>query len=188
MAWALAFLALAVAGWLVVAYNRLVGLQKRARGAWADIDAQLKRRHDLVPALVETVKGYASHERTTLEQVVARRGAAQQFEGRALPDADVARGENLLVGALRGLFALAEDYPDLEASERFGQLIGELSEVEDQIQHARRYYNAVVRDLNTTVARFPDMLVARIAGFTEADFFELSSPVERQAPEVDLHG
>ncbi len=186
MGWALGIVAFAAVGWAVLVYNRLVGLQKRAEGAWADIDAQLKRRHDLVPALVATVKGYASHERTTLEDVVARRGEAARREGRALPDSDVAHGETLLVGSLRGLFALAEDYPDLKASQRFGQLQQELSDVEDQIQHARRYYNAVIRDLNTMVARFPDLLVARASGFAGGEFFELASPLERQTPRVDL--
>lgn len=167
---------------LVYAYNRLVALGRRADGAWADIDAQLKRRHDLVPALVETVKGYASHERQTLEEVVARRAVAQQTRGG--PDSKAQLAENGLAIAMRGLFALAEDYPDLRASERFGSLQTQLGEIEDALQAARRYYNAVIRDLNTLVASFPTLLVAGMFGFSRRDFFELDSPLERQVPEA----
>ncbi len=167
---------------LAYVYNRLVALGRRADGAWADIDAQLKRRHDLVPALVETVKGYASHERQTLEEVVARRAVAQQTHGG--PDNKAQLAENGLAIAMRGLFALAEDYPDLRASERFGSLQTQLGEIEDALQAARRYYNAVIRDLNTLVASFPTLLVAGMFGFSRRDFFELDSPLERQVPEA----
>lgn len=167
---------------LAYIYNRLVALGRRADGAWADIDAQLKRRHDLVPALVETVKGYAAHERDTLEEVVARRTIAQQTAPG--PDGKGQRAENGLAMAMRGLFALAEDYPDLRASERFGSLQKQLAEIEDALQAARRYYNAVVRDLNTQVASFPTLLVAAMFGFGHRDFFELDSPLERLVPEA----
>jgi len=177
----LVLLALALAIYLVYVYNGLVALGRRADGAWADIDAQLKRRYDLVPALVETVKGYAAHERQTLEEVVSRRAVAQQTPG---ADGEAQRAQNGLALAMRGLFALAEDYPDLRASERFGSLQTQLAEIEDALQAARRYYNAVIRDLNTLVASFPTLLVAGMFGFGRRDFFELDSPLERQAPEA----
>lgn len=185
--WILLAATAALLVWAVVVYNRLVGLSRRAEGAWADIDAQLKRRHDLVPALVETVKGYAAHERGTLEEVVSRRSEAVRAESEP-PDADRALHENRLAGALKGLFALAEAYPELRASERFGQLQEQLVQIEDALQNARRYYNAVVRDLNTALHRFPDLLVGRGLGFAEREFFELDSPLEGRAPEVSLHG
>jgi len=186
MGWLLGAAAVVVLTWGLVSYNRLVGLRQRAAGAWSDIDAQLKRRHDLIPALVETVKGYVAHERGTLESVVERRSAAVRMQGRPPGDPEVSRGESLLVGALRGMFALAEQYPELRASQRFGQLQQDLTEVEDQIQHARRYYNAVVRDFNTRVARFPDLLLARAFRLLPRPFFELDSPLERRAAQVDL--
>ncbi len=179
-------LIVAVLGTAILLYNRLVGLQKRAEGAWADIDAQLKRRHDVIPSLVEVVKGYAAHERETLESVVAMRSAAQQAEGLRLPDAGTAQLENGLVGALRGLFALAEAYPEIRASERYGTLQSQLSEIEDDLQAARRYYNAVVRDHNTAVASFPAVMIAAPMGFVPREFFEVDNPLERQAVRVDL--
>src|SRR5437667_9392868 len=148
-------------GLIIAGYNKLVGLRQRSDEAWSDIDVQLKRRTDLVPNLVETVKGYAAHERTTLDAVTRARGAAvaaQTPETRA-------QAENALTGALRQLFALAEAYPDLKANANFIQLQGSLSEIEDAIQSARRYYNAVVRDLNTSVQTFPSNFVASFFQF-----------------------
>ena len=185
MLWVSGLLVALVIG-AVALYNRLVGLQKRAEGAWADIDAQLKRRHDLVPALVEVVKGYAAHEKDTLESVTRTRTAAQQVEGGRLPEADASQIENALVGALRGLFALAEAYPEIRASERYGTLQRQLSEIEDDLQSARRYYNAVVRDHNTVIASFPAVLLAAPTGFAARQFFELESLLERQATRVNL--
>jgi len=182
--WALLIVAAAVIVWVVLLYNRLVALNRRADGAWADIDAQLKRRHDLVPALVETVKGYAAHERTTLEEVTERRAAAQRDVSG--PDATAQRAENGLAGALRGLFALSEAYPELRASERFGKLQGQLATVENALQDARRYYNAVVRDLNTAVASFPTLIVAGALGFGAREFFELDSPLEGVVPRANF--
>ncbi len=176
----------ALVGWLVYIYNRLVALTRRADGAWADIDANLKRRHDLVPALVETVKGYAAHERRTLEDVVKQRAQVQSHA--TPPGASALKAENGLAHALRGMFALAEDYPDLRASERFGTLQTQLSEIEETLQAARRYYNAVVRDLNTQIASFPTVVVAGVLGFARRDFFELDSPLERQVPRASLDG
>jgi LemA protein len=187
MIWALAA-AVVVLAWGIWAYNRFVTLQQRAAQAFSDIDAQLKRRHDLVPALVETVKGYAGHEKGTLEEVVRRRSEASSMEGASAPSQGLIQAENFLARALRGIFVLAEDYPDLKASDRFAGLQRELAEIEDDLQHARRYYNAVVRDLNTALAAFPNLLVARSFGFEAREFFELDDPLERNAVRVELGG
>jgi LemA protein len=162
-------------------YNGLVQLKVRADGAWADIDVQLKRRYDLIPNLVETVKGYASHEKGTLEAVVNARSRAMSAQGAA----DRAEAENMLTGALKSLFALSEAYPQLRASENFSQLQASLSQIEDAIQNARRYYNAVVRDLNTRILQFPSNLIARSFGFKEREFFEIDAG-ERAAPKVSF--
>ena len=165
---------------IVLTYNKLVGLRQRSEEAWSDIDVQLKRRTDLVPNLVETVKGYAAHERTTLDQVVRARGAAvtaQTQEARA-------QAENQLTGALKSLFAVAENYPELKASEQFTDLQQSLSQTEDSIQNARRYYNAVVRDLNTTIQSFPSNMLAGMFGFTPRQFFEISEPADREPVQV----
>jgi LemA protein len=171
--------------WGIGAYNGLIGLRNRTMGAWADIEVQLKRRHDLVGNLVETVKGYAEHERGTFEAVVQARnqavGALQT--GNA---AQAAAAENVLTGALRQLFALAEAYPDLKAATNFLELQRSLSELEDAIQNARRYYNAIVRDFNTAIQTFPNVLIARSTGFHEFDFFELGDPSEAAVPEVNF--
>ncbi len=177
-----------VIGGVVVVYNGFIRLRQRSHQAFSDIDAQLKRRHDLVPALVETVKGYAGHEKSTLEEVVARRTAASALGGTDDVTAGLVDAENFLAQALRGVFALAEDYPDLKASDRFAGLQDELATIEDDLQSARRYYNAVVRDLNTALARFPALIVARTFGFESRDFFELESPLERAPARVDLAG
>jgi len=186
--WGLLLAAAVIIAWLVVTYNGFVQLQQRSAQAFSDIDAQLKRRHDLVPALVETVKGYAGHERGTLEEVVQRRSAASAMEGGSTPSAGRVQAENFLARALRGVFALAEAYPDLKASDRFAHLQQELAQIEDDLQNARRYYNAVVRDYNTALARFPALLIASPLGFRRREFFELDSPLERAAVSVDIDG
>ena len=165
---------------IIVVYNGLVRLRVQADNAWADIDVQLKRRHDLVPNLVETVKGYAGHERGTLEAVVQARNQAVSATGPAAK----AQAEGELTRALRQVFALAEAYPQLRAAESFAQLQASLGQIEDAIQNARRYYNAVVRDLNTRVAQFPSNFVASAFGFAPREFFELTSEGERQPPQV----
>lgn len=162
-------------------YNSLVRLREMADGAWADVDVQLKRRHDLIPNLVETVKGYAGHERGTFEAVVEARSRAMNASG----PAEAAEAENMLSGALKSLFALVENYPQLRASENFGRLQGTLAALEDDIQKARRYYNAVVRDYNTRIRVVPTNLVARTFGFRARDFFEAEIG-ERDVPEVDF--
>jgi LemA protein len=162
-------------------YNSLVALRVRADAAWSDIDVQLKRRYDLIPNLVDTVKGYASHERGTLEAVIDARSRAMNATGPAAK----AEAEGMLTGALKSLFALAENYPQLRAAENFGQLQSMLAEIEDAIQAARRYYNAVVRDLNTRILQFPGNLVARTFGFREREFFEMPE-TERSVPRVSF--
>jgi len=172
----------AIVVFVVVSYNRLVSLVQRTQSAWSDVDVQLKRRTDLVPNLVESVKGYAAHERGTLDAVVRARGAAvaaQTSESRA-------QAEGQLTQALRGLFALAESYPDLKASANFQALQASLGEIEDAAQSARRYFNAVVRDLNTAIEIFPSNLVAGFFQFRERVYFELDRPEERQVPKVSF--
>ncbi len=163
-------------------YNSLVRLRVQTDNAWADIDVQLKRRYDLIPNVVETVKGYAAHEKTTLENVVKARNAAMSAQGPAAK----AEAENILTGALRQLFALAEAYPQLRAVESFTQLQNTLGQIEDAIQNARRYYNAVVRDLNTKIQMFPSNIIASLFAFKTREFFELADAAERQAPKVSF--
>ncbi|HSJ15318.1 MAG TPA: LemA family protein [Longimicrobiales bacterium] len=164
-----------------VIYNGLVKLKVAAESAWADIDVQLKRRYDLIPNLVETVKGYAAHERGTLEAVIDARSRAMSAVG----PAEKGRAEGELAGALKSLFALAENYPQLRAAENFGQLQGSLGQIEDAIQNARRYYNAVVRDYNTRLQQFPSNLVALSFGFRQREFFEAGEE-ERTVPRVSF--
>jgi LemA protein len=157
-------------------YNSLVQLRVRADSAWSDIDVQLKRRHDLIPNLVETVKGYAAHEKGTFENIAKFRSQAMQ----ATTPADKAQAEGQLTGALKSLFAVAENYPELKASEQFTGLQTSLNSVEDNIQNARRYYNAVIRDYNTRVQTFPVNMIAGMFGFTIRQFFEPDSPADRE--------
>jgi len=165
---------------LIALYNGLVQLRVRADSAWSDIDVQLKRRHDLIPNLVETVRGYAAHEKGTFENIAKWRSAAMTAQA----PADRAQAENQLTGALRQLFAVAENYPQLQASEQFTSLQNSLKEVEDALQNARRYYNAVVRDYNTRIQSFPANMIAGSFGFQARQFFELSSPEERENVQV----
>jgi LemA protein len=165
---------------LISMYNGLVQLRVRCDSAWSDIDVQLKRRHDLIPNVVETVKGYAAHEKGTFENIAKFRSQAMQ----ATTPADKAAAENQLTGALKSLFAVAENYPELKASEEFTQLQGSLSQMEDSIQNARRYYNAVVRDLNTKIQSFPTNIIAGMFNFTARQFFEISEPTDREPVQV----
>ena len=179
MIWALALLLAALVIAVIVIYNGLVRLRVQSDSAWADIDVQLKRRHDLIPNLVETVKGYAAHERGTFEKVTEARTRAMSAGGPAAR----AQAEGMLTDALRTLFAVAENYPQLRATENFTQLQTQISEVEDHIQLARRYYNAVVRDLNIRIEQFPSNLVAGIFNFRRREFFEAEG-AERESPQV----
>jgi LemA protein len=170
-------------GWLISSYNKLVVLKNRAKEAWADIDVQLKRRYDLIPNLVETVKGYAAHEKEVFEKVTEARakamGAREGGDVRKLAEA-----ENYLAETLKTLFAVAENYPDLKASQNFLELQKELADTEDKIMYARRFYNANVRDLNIAIESFPTNIIASIFGFKKMDLFEISAPEEREKPEV----
>src|SRR6202049_2128886 len=159
---------------LIGMYNSLVRLKVTCDNAWADIDVQLKRRYDLIPNLVETVKGYAGHEKGTLEAVINARNRAMSASG----PADKAEAENMLSGALKNLFALSEAYPQLRAVESFTALQASLTQIEDAVQNARRYYNAVVRDLNTKIQQFPTNIFANMLGFKLREFFEISAPPE----------
>jgi LemA protein len=167
---------------LIVMYNALVRLKVQVDNAWADIDVQLKRRYDLIPNLVETVKGYAAHEKGTLEAVINARNRAMT----ATNPADKAQAENMLSGALKNLFALSEAYPQLRAVESFTALQASLTQIEDTVQNARRYYNAVVRDLNTKIQQFPTNIFANMLGFKPREFFEVTAPAEREAPKVSF--
>ncbi len=164
-------------------YNSLVKLRNTSEQAWSDVDVQLKRRYDLIPNLVETVKGYASHEKETFEKVVQARNQAM---GASSPG-EKAQAENFLQSTLKSLFALSEAYPDLKANQNFLDLQDELSNIEEQIQLARRYYNAVVRDLNTKIESVPSNIIASQFNFEKKEYFELDSEEERATPKVDFN-
>ena len=165
----------------IVTYNGLVQLRQRVQNAWSQVDVQLKRRYDLIPNLVNTVKGYASHEKETLEEITRARSAAMA----AGTVADQSRAENLLSGALRSLFAVAENYPELKANTNFLQLQEELSQTEDKIAYSRQFYNDTVQKFNTKLELFPTNLVAGMLGFGKADYFTLQGePDARQAVQV----
>ena len=166
----------------IVIFNRLVTLRNRLREAWSGVDVQLKRRHDLVPNLVECVKGYRSHEQSLLESIARNRSAAQSVQGAA----NAGSVENELTRNLRSLFAVAEAYPELKADKNFRQLSASLVEIEDHLQYARRFYNGTVRDLNNLVQSFPSSLIAALFHFQSAEFFEVESATERLVPEVKL--
>ncbi len=180
MIYALLVLALLVV-FVVAVYNGLIRLKNKCEEGWADIDTQLKRRYDLIPNLVETVKGYASHESSTLEKVVEARTAAmaaKSFEEKE-------KAENVLTGALKTIFALAEQYPDLKANQNFLDLQKTLAEIEEHIQLSRRYYNATVRDFNTKIEVFPNNLIAGPLGFSKKEFFEAAEE-EKKNIKVDF--
>lgn len=165
--------------YIILTYNGLVTLRNRVKEAWSDIDVQLKRRYDLIPNLVETVKGYASHEKETLERVITARNAAMSASGAK----DKAEAENVLSGTLKSLFALSENYPDLKASTNFLELQRELSDTENKIQAARRFYNGNVRDFNTKIEMFPANIIANMLNFKAFDFFAIDEE-EKETPEV----
>jgi LemA protein len=168
--------------WAITIYNGLVSMRQRVNGAFADVDVQLRQRHDLVPNLVEAVKGYAAHERGTLDEVVKARNAAVTAQG----PAQQAVAENMLSGALRQLFALAESYPDLKASANFQQLQAELTDIENKIAAARRFFNNAVQEYNTGIQRFPAALFASAFGFAPKEFFDLGDERKTvgEAPQV----
>jgi len=163
-------------------YNRFVSLRQQVRAAYSDVDVQLKRRHDLIPNLIETVKGYASHERGVFDEVTRARADAIAAGGE--PPAERATAETALGGALKSLFAVAEAYPQLQAVQEFKDLSSNLTATEDTLQYARRYYNAQVRDYNTAIASFPGLVLAPLMGFTPYQFFEMEAPADRGLPQV----
>jgi len=170
----------AFALYLVVSYNSLVSLKNRAKEAWSDIDVQLKRRYDLIPNLVEAVKGYAGHEKELFTKVTEARAKAM---GAGTPK-EKAEAENVLTGTLKSLFAVSEAYPDLKASTNFLELQRELRDTEDKVQAARRFYNANVRDLNTSLETFPKNLIGSMFGFVKMEFFGIEAVEEKEAPKV----
>jgi LemA protein len=179
--WVLLAIVVLLVIWLVAAYNGLVGSRNRVDNAWAQVDVQLKRRYDLIPNLVETVKGYAAHEQETFERVIQARNAAQAAQG----PAEQAEAENILSGALRQLFALAEAYPELRASENFASLQAELAETENKIAVARQIYNDTVLTYNNKVQQVPTNFVASMFNFDTREFFEAGDEAE-EAPRVDF--
>ncbi len=164
--------------WLIALYNGLIRLKNRVDEAWSDIDVQLKRRYDLIPNLIETVKGYAQHEKETLDSVIKARNSAMSAQG-----AEKAGAENALSETLKSIFALSESYPDLKANQNFLKLQDELSDTENKIQAARRFYNTNVRDFNTKIQVFPNNIIAGKLKFTNRDFFE-AEETEKENVEV----
>ncbi len=171
--------------WAIWTFNRLVALGARADAAWSDIDVQLKRRRELIPSLVQSVRGYATHESTTLEDATRARASALAADTNR-PGPELTRAESELSNAAINLVAIAESYPDLKADELFTDLAARLVETEHAIQATRRYYNAVVRDLNTLIASFPSVIIAKLTGRAPREFFELDDTTERLAPSVNL--
>jgi LemA protein len=170
--------------WAILIYNRLVAKRQRTEEGWSGIDVQLKRRSNLIPNLIETVKGYAAHEKETLDRVTAMRARADRAPADA--PAERAKAESALSGALVQLFAVAENYPDLKASANFQELQHTLADIEDQIQMARRYYNGAVRELNILVDSFPSNLVASRYDFKKAVYFEIEDPADKALPKVEF--
>lgn len=180
--WVLLLVVVGVVGYALMAYNSLIRLRNQVKEAWSDIEVQLKRRHNLIPNLVETVKGYAKHEAGAFESVTAARARALgAHDPKAQADA-----ENMLTGALKSLFAVAEAYPDLKANGNFLELQRELSDTENKIQASHRFYNGVVRDYNTSIESVPSNIIASTFSFKPADFFELENPEEKQVPTVSF--
>ena len=182
MAWILLGILIVCVLLVIGIYNSLVRLKVQSESAWSDIDVQLKRRHDLIPNLIETVKGYASHEKQTLDAVISARNRAMS----ATTPSSKAEAEGILAQSLKSLFALAEAYPQLRAVESFIQLQGSLNQIEEAVQNARRYYNAVVRDLNTKIQEFPSNFVANFFSFKLREFYGRGDVTERAVPKVSF--
>lgn len=180
--WVLLILVILAGVWLIAAYNGLVRKRNMVQEGWSGVDVQLKRRANLIPNLIEAVKGYMGHERGVLEEVTKLRDKSLASRGLA----EKARAENALTSALGGIFALAENYPTLKASQNFLDLQSSLAEAEEQIQLARRYYNGAVREFNIAVESFPNNLIAGPLGFSKAVFFELEDPGDRAVPKVSF--
>ncbi|MDY7010493.1 MAG: LemA family protein [Planctomycetota bacterium] len=172
-----------LAGWVIFAFNRLVREKNLLAEGWSGIDVQLRRRRNLIPNLVEIVKGYSDYEKSVLERITELRTRGEQAKGMR----ETETAENALTDQIKGLFALAERYPDIKAGANFLDLQEQLAEIEDQLQMARRYYNGAVRNYNIRVERFPGNIVAGIFGYRRAEFFQIETATERKAPEVDIN-
>ncbi len=179
---ALGVIIIGIGLWLIGVYNGLIKLKHRTDESWSDIDVQLKRRYDLIPNLLETVKGYAAHEQATLEKVIQARNQAMAAQGKGA--AASAEAENMLSQTLKSIFALSESYPDLKANQNFLQLQDELADTENKIQAARRFYNGNARDFNIKFDTFPANLFVQMMGFTKKDYFEVANAVEREVVPV----
>lgn len=166
--------------WFIGVFNSIVSLRNRTKEAWSDIDVQLKRRHDLIPNLIETVKGYAKHEEGVFEKVTKARADAINAKGAE----EAGKAENVLTDALKSVFAVAENYPTLRASENFQQLQGELTDTENKIEASRRFYNGNVRDFNTKIETFPNSLVASMTNSKAFDLFQIADQAEKETPQV----
>ena len=182
LTWIIVIVVAAIIFWIVATYNRLISLKNRAAEGWSDIDVQLKRRYDLIPNLMETVKGYAKHEEGVFSKVTEARTRAMGAQGIE----EKGKAENMLTGALKSLFAVAESYPDLKASANFAKLQDELADTENKIQAARRFYNGMVRDLNTLIETFPANIVANMFKFAKREFFEIENEAEKQNVKVEF--
>ncbi len=180
--WILLAVVVVVAIWLVMTYNGLITLKNQVDEAWSDIDVQLKRRYDLIPNLVATVKGYATHESGTFEKVTQARANAMNAQGAH----DKAVAENMLSSTLKSLFSVAEAYPELKANANFAKLQDELADTENKVQASRRFYNGNVRDFNTKLQVFPTNMIAGMLGFVKREFFEIGNESERNAPQVQF--
>lgn len=180
LTWIILIILVAVIFWIVAVYNGLVTLKNRTDEAWSDIDVQLKRRYDLIPNLVNTVKGYATHERELFEKVTQARAQAMGAQN----PGQKAQAENMLSDTLKSLFAVAENYPQLKANENFLELQRELSDTENKIQAARRFYNGNVRDLNIKIESFPEVMIAKQLGYAKREFFEIANVAEKEPVEV----
>ncbi len=180
--WVLLALIVLALFWAISAYNGLISLRNQVDEGWSDIDVQLKRRHDLIPNLVNTVKGYATHESSVFEKISAARSAAMS----AKSPGEREQAENALTGTLRTLFAVSEAYPELKANQNFLKLQDELSDTENKIQAARRFYNGMVRDFNTKLQVFPTNLIGNSLGFKARNFFEVTNEAERETPQVSF--
>ena len=182
ISWIILIVVITIVLWIIAMFNGLVTLKNRAKEAWADIDVQLKRRYNLIPNLVETVKGYATHEKELFERVTQARVSAMS----ATAPKDKAEAENALSGTLKSLFAVVENYPDLKASTNFLELQRELTDTEDKIQAARRFYNGNVRDLSIKIESFPSNLIASSFGFKKMELFQTANEIERDPVKVNF--
>lgn len=183
--WVLIAVIVVIAFWLIATYNGLIKSRNQVDEAWSDIDVQLKRRYDLIPNLIETVKGYASHEKELFENVTKARANAMQAEQSGDPQ-KMGMAESMLGQAMMSLMAVAENYPDLKANQNFAKLQDELTDTENKVQASRRFYNGNVRDFNTKLQVFPTNLIGNMLGFKDYDFFEIENPAEREVPQVNF--